>query len=78
MYMCTLIYNGCCAAAAATDFRWNLDSRLPAPCRFVAEEADVADGGAARLRIYLQQQLACGAHIMLVYRQQQQQDSDAA
>ncbi|WIA20921.1 hypothetical protein OEZ85_005263 [Tetradesmus obliquus] len=49
---------------------WNLDSRLPAPCSFITEEADVADGGAGRLRRHLQQQLADGAHVMLVVRQQ--------
>jgi hypothetical protein len=50
--------------------RWNLDSRLAAPSSFISTEADLADGGVSRLRSHLQQQLAGGAHIMLVYRQQ--------
>lgn len=53
-----------------TYVRWNLDSRLPAPYSFAAAASDKADGGASQLVAFLTQQLADGAHILLVYRRQ--------
>lgn len=50
--------------------RWNLDSQLPQPVRFGTDAAAdaAATCGTECLRAYLRQQLAAGAHLLLVTR----------